>query len=460
MTKLSALTAAVALSLATACMVGPNYKRPRLTVPGQYRGLPPGPQPTGEQFGDRKWWTVFQDEALQNLIREALKNNYDLQIAASHILQAAANVGITRANQFPTVNGNGAIVNERSNFYPGAPTFGILGLQMSYLVDFWGQYRRATEAARAQLLATEYGQNVVRTTLVSDVADQYFLLRSYDSQLQYSNDTVATDQEILKLNTIQFQGGWSDMMNVYQAQVLVQTAQAQAIDLQRLIEQTENNISILLGKPPAPVPRGLDVTAQPLLPEVPAGLPSSLLERRPDIRQAEENLVAANANVGVAKANFFPQFALTGSFGSQSTSLSNFTAGPGTFWAVGLQGTQPLFQGGRISSQYRLAWAQRSEAELNYKKTVNQAFGDVSTSLTGYTQARLRRMKLEALTKTYSDAARLANVRFQGGVTSFLEVEYIQQQYFDSQLTLSQAWYAELQSYVSLYQSLGGGWQQ
>jgi len=454
MTNLKKFAVILLLLFACACKLGPNYTRPATTVPAEYRGLPPGPQPTGEQFGDMKWWAVFQDDALQNLIKAALKNNYDLRIAATRILQAQANLGITRANQYPQLNGTGAIVNERNNFYPSAPTFGILGLQLSYIVDFWGQFRRATEAAQAQLLGTEYGQNVVRTTLVASVADNYFLLRAYDSQLTYANDTVAVDREILRLNEIRFKGGEAAIMEVYQAQVLLQAAQAQAIDLQRLIEQTENNISVLLGENPGPIIRGLDVVAQRLLPEVPAGLPSALLERRPDVRVAEENLVAANANVGVAKANFFPQFTLT------SSALSAFTAGPGTFWSAGLQAAQPLFQGGRIRSQYRLAWAQRDEAELTYKKTVNQAFADVSNSLVGYAQARQYRMKLEEQTNTYSAAARLANVRFQGGVTSFLEVQYNEQQYFDSQLALSQAWYSELANYVALYQALGGGWQQ
>jgi multidrug efflux system outer membrane protein len=442
-----------------ACKVGPNYKRPATTVPDQYRGLPT-PQPAGEQFGDMKWWAVFQDEALQGLIKQALQNNYDLRIAAARVLQAQANVGITRANQYPTLNGTGGIVNERNSLYPNAPTFGSLGLQLNYIVDFWGQFRRATEAAQATLLSTEYGQNVVRTTLVSEVASNYFLLRAYDSQLKYASDTVTADNEILRLNNVRFKGGEASIMEVYQAEVLLQAAEAQAIDLKRLIEQTENNISILLGQNPGPIVRGLDVTAQPHMPEIPAGLPSALLERRPDVRSAEENLVAANANVGVAKANFFPQFSITGLFGSQSTALSTFVAGPGTFWSIGLQAAQPIFQGGRITSQYRLAWAQRDEAELTYKKTINQAFGDVSDSLVGYTQARLYRIKLEEQTKTYSEAAHLSTVRFNGGVTSFLEVQYNEQQYFNSQLSLSLAWYNELARYVTLYQALGGGWQQ
>ena len=459
MTKLKAFTAFLMLLGVCGCKVGPNYKRPATTVPDQYRGVPT-PQPSGEQFGDMKWWAVFQDEALQDLIKQALQNNYDLRIAASRVLQAQANVGITKANQYPTLNGTGGIVNERNAQYPSAPTFGSLGLQMSYIVDFWGQFRRATEAAQANLLSTEYGQNVVRTTLVSQVATDYFLLRAYDSQLKYANDTVVANGEILRLNNVRFKGGEASKMEVYQAEVLLQSSEAQAINLQQLIEQTENNISILLGQNPGPIVRGLEITAQPHMPEIPAGLPSALLERRPDVRSAEEQLVAANANVGVAKANFFPQFSLTGLFGSQSTALSTFVAGPGTFWAVGLQAAQPIFQGGRITSQYRLALAQRNDAELVYKKTVNQAFGDVSNGLVGYTQSRQYRMKIEEQTRSYSEAARLSTIRFNGGVTSFLEVQYNEQQYFNSQLALTEAWYTELANYVTLYQALGGGWQQ
>jgi len=461
MTRLKLSLAILVVLSAFACKVGPNYQRPATTVPAEYRGLPPTPPPAGEQFGDMKWWTVFQDEALQKLIKTALQNNYDIRIAAARIVEAQANVGITKANLYPWLSGSGSIINERNQFTtPNAPTYGSLGIQLSYIVDFWGQFRRETEAAQAQLLGSEYAQNVVRTTLVSSVASDYFLLRSYDYQLKYAQSTIKADEEILRLNNIRFKGGEASIMEVYQAEVLLQAAQAQEITLHGLIEQTENNISILLGENPGPVVRGLEVADQPHMPEVPAGLPSALLERRPDVRVAEENLVSANANVGVAKAAFFPQFSLTGLFGAQSIALSTFTAGPGTFWAAGLAVAQPLYQGGRIRSQYKLAWAQRDEAELLYKKTVNQAFGDVSNSLTGYTQARQYRIKIEEQTKSYSEAARLSNVRFQGGVTGFLEVQYNEQQYFTSQLQLSAAWYSELANYVALYQALGGGWQQ
>ena len=464
MTSLRTCTVFVLLLTLCACKVGPNYQRPPLTVPGDYRGIAPDastqPPSSAEPFAEMQWPAVFQDEVLQGLIKEALANNYDMRIAAARILQANASLGITRANQFPTVNGSAEVTNQRSAVYPGAPTFDTLGLQLDYIVDFWGQYRRATEAARATLLATQFGQSIVQTSLISSVASNYFLLRQFDFQLDYSKQTVEADTEILNLNNVKFKGGESAITDVYQAQVLVEQAEAEVITLKQSIAQAEDNISILLGRNPGPIPRDLSLTEQPHLPEVPAGLPSELLRRRPDVRRAEENLVAANANVGVAKAAFFPQISLTGAFGAQSVAITSFLQGPATFWSVGGQVVQPIFQGGRIRSGYRLAWAQRDEAELLYKQTVQQAFGDVSNSLVGYTQSRLYRMKLEEQTKTYKDMASLANVRFQGGVTSFLEVQYYEQQYFLSALSLAQAWYTELQNYAQLYQALGGGWQQ
>lgn len=457
MTRKKALSAVVLLVGLCACKVGPNYKRPMLSVPDQYRGAAPE-QAGGEQFGDMKWWAIFQDETLQALIKEALISNYDLRIAATHVLEANANLGITRANQLPSLNGSVGIADTQNQIYPNSTAFETAGLSLSYVVDFWGQYRRATEAARATLLATQYGQQVVQTTLISSVASDYFLLRQYDAQLTYSRDTVKADQEILKLNNIKFHGGESAITDVYQAQTLVEQSEAEVITLQQAIQQTENNISILLGRNPGPIARGLHLVDQPHLPEVPAGLPSALLRRRPDVRRDEENLVAANANVGVAKAAFFPQISLTGTVG-QSAAITNFIQGPATFWSIGAEALQPIYEGGRIRAGYRLAWAQRDEAELIYKQTVLQAFTDVSNSLVGYSQSRQYRMKLEEQTHTYKKMADLANVRFQGGVTSFLEVQYYEQQYFLSVLNLEQAWYVELQNYVQLYQALGGGWE-
>ena len=511
MTSTKTCAVVVLLLALPACKVGPNYQRPPLDVPGDYRGVAPevapektaapspletvppqaqpngapAPQPTqeapaptppqtpttsdssqaqpagqpGQPFGDLQWTAVYQDEALQALIKEALANNYDLRIAATRVLQAGANLGIVRANQLPSLEGNGSIAYQRNLQLPGAPTFGTLGLSASYLVDFWGQYRRATESARATLLATEFAREFVQISLIDSVATNYYLMLQYDDQLEYSKKTVTADQEILKLNQIKFHGGEAAIIEVYQAEVILQQAEAGVITYQQLAEQSENNLSILLGRNPGPIKRGLSLFDQPHPPEIPAGLPSDLIRRRPDVREAEQNLVAANANVGVAKAAFFPQFAITGQFGSLSNALNTFVAGPGTFWAIAGSGVQPIFEGGRIRSGYRLAWAQRDQAELQYKQTVQQAFGDVSNSLIGYEQARKYRMKIEEQTKTYGDLVRLANVRYQGGYTAFLEVQYNEQQYFQSALALSQAWYQELQFYAALYQALGGGWQ-
>jgi outer membrane protein, multidrug efflux system len=449
--------APILLLALSGCKVGPNYKRPTLDVPGQYRGLAPGLGAAGN-FAEMKWQSVFPDEALQGLIKEALTNNYDIRIAASRIVQAQASLGVTRSNQLPSLSGTFGVQNERSGATPGSPTFDTAGLQLSYLVDFWGQYRRATEAARADLLASEYARHLVETTLISSVALNYFQLRQLDSQLDFSQETVVSDQDSLRINTINYKGGEYAITDVYQAKLLVEQAEAEVITLKQAIEQTENQLSILLGRNPGSIPRGLNLIDEPHLDEVPAGLPSAILERRPDVRQAEELLVAANANVGVAKAAFFPQIPLTATFGAESTALTSFLQGPATFWTIGGQLAQPLYTGGRITSQYRLALAQRDQADLTYRQTVQQAFADVSNSLVGYRQSRLYRVKLQEQTATYKETSRLANVRFTGGATSFLEVLTTQQQYFTAELQTTQAWFAELENYVQLYQALGGGW--
>jgi outer membrane protein, multidrug efflux system len=447
--------------LMSGCKVGPNYRRPATTTPDQYRGLAPdlSGQPGTQPFAELNWETVFQDETLRALIKEALTNNYNMQIAASRIIQAQAIVGETRANQLPNLSGSGGVDYQRNAVVPNGPTINSIGIQLNYIVDFWGKYRRATEAARAQLLASTYARSVVQTTLISDVAIAYFQLRQFDYQLDFSQRNVIADQDVLRINTIKYKGGDSAISDVYQANLLLQQSEAQVILSEQSIAQAENQISILLGRNPGPITRGLALVDQPHLAVVPTGLPSALLERRPDVRQSEATLIAANANVGVAKAAFFPQLSLTGQFGAQSTALTSFLQGPATVWSLAGEVLQPLYAGGAIRSAYDLAWAQRSEAELTYKQTVQNAFGDVADSLVGYNQARLYRMKIEEQTNTYSETAHLANVRFMGGYTSFLEVLVTQQQYFTSELALAQAWNTELQNYVQLYQALGGGWQ-
>jgi multidrug efflux system outer membrane protein len=456
MTRWKLCVVGAALWLA-ACAVGPDYKRPPLEVPAAFRGAPEAVQRAA--FADLQWWWVLEDPVLQNLIKDALANNYDLRIAANHVLQAREQLGITRSSQLPSLGG--FVEAERQRVPPvlSDQTIYSGGVQLSWMLDFWGQFRRATEAARATLLSTEYAQNAIRISLIANVASAYFQLRAFDQELDASTRILQTNRETLRITTLSVNGGASPITDQLQATLLVQQAQAQITQLQQSIAQTENQLSLLLGENPRDIPRGMSVVEQPHLPEVPAGLPSLLLERRPDVREAEETLAAANANVGVAKAAFFPQIPLTASYGAASGSLGDFLKQSASAWSVAGEVVQPIFEGGKIRSAYRLAWAQRDAAELSYRQSVQQAFVDVSNSLVGYEKSRSLRLTLEQQTATYAETARLANDRYRGGSTSFLEVLTTQQQYFTSELQSSQAWFAELQNYVQLYQALGGGWR-
>jgi outer membrane protein, multidrug efflux system len=456
MSKWRFCVAGAALWLA-ACAVGPDYKRPALDVPSKFRGAPEVAQPA--TFADLQWWTVLEDPVLQRLIKDALANNYDLRIAANRVLQARDQLGITRSSQLPSLSGFVEAERERVPPVLSDQTIYSGGVQLSWVLDFWGQFRRATEAARATLLSTEYAQNTVRISLIADVASAYFQLRAFDQELDASTRILQTNRETLRITTLSVNGGASPITDQLQATLLVQQAQAQITQLEESIAQTENQLSVLLGENPRDIPRGMSLVEQPHLPEVPVGLPSQLLERRPDVRAAEEALAAANANVGVAKAAFFPQIPLTASYGAASTSLGDFLKQSASAWSVAGEAIQPIFEGGKIRSAYRLAWAQRDAAELTYRQSVLQAFADVANSLVGYEKSRSERLTLDEQTATYAETARLANDRYRGGSTSFLEVLTTQQQYFTSQLQSSQALFTELQNYVQLYQALGGGWQ-
>ena len=441
-----------------ACAVGPDYKRPALDVPPKFRDAPEATQ--GKAFADLQWWAVLEDPVLQSLIKDALANNYNLRIAANHVLQAREQLGIARASQVPSLSGSVEAQRQRAPPVPSDQTIYSGGLQLSWVLDFWGQFRRATEASRATLLATEYAQNAVRITLIANVASAYFQLRAFDQELDASTRILQTNRETLRITTLSVNGGASPITDQLQATLLVQQAQAQITQLEQAIAQTENQLSLLLGKNPGDIPRGMSLVAQPQLPEVPAGLPSQLLERRPDVCEAEQSLAAANANVGVAKAAFFPQIPLTASYGAASANLGDFLKQSANVWSVAGDVVQPIFEGGRVRSAYRLAWAQRDAAELVYRQSVQQAFADVANSLVGYQKSHALRLTLEEQTATYAETARLANDRYRGGSTSFLEVLTTQQQYVTSELQSSQAWFAELQNYVQLYQALGGGWQR
>jgi multidrug efflux system outer membrane protein len=456
------------LSLAfTGCTVGPRYKRPAVDVPVAHRGAEQANagKPDTASLADQKWWELFQDQQLQQLIHTALEQNYDVRIAAARILEAQAQLGITRSNGLPQVNASAAATTQRTPagaILPAATNGSAtqLSLSAAWDLDFWGRFRRATEAARANLLASEWAKQQVISTLVSNVATAYFQLRELDLELEISQQTLASRRDSLKLTQLLADHGATSLLDVRQAEQLVYTAAEQVPDLERRIRQQEDLISTLLGKNPGAVQRGLKLTEQPHMPQVPAGLPSSLLERRPDIRQAEEQLVAFNAQVGVAKAAYFPQITLTGDAGYQSLALTRLFDSPAGFFSLGGSLAQPLFAGGRIRSGVKLAEAQKEEAVLTYKKTIQQAFQDVADSLIAYQKDQEFRQQQQLLTTAAEDAAHLSDVRYKGGATSYLEVLTNQTNYFSAQLNLAQAQLNELNALVQLYRSLGGGWQQ
>jgi multidrug efflux system outer membrane protein len=415
-------------------------------------------------FGDQKWWDAFQDEALRDLIKTALKQNYDVRIAAARILEARAQLGITRADQLPSVAASASSVNERiaqSARIPSIETSAHqLSLSAAWELDFWGRYRRATESARASLLAQEWAQKAVISSLVSDLASAYFQLRELDLELEISRQTLGSRKDSLGLTQILADHGATSLLDVRQAEQLVFAAGASIPDLEQRIEQQENFISTLLGQNPQSIPRGRKLLDQPHPLEVPAGLPSSLLERRPDIRQAEQQLIAANAQIGVAKAAYFPQISLTADGGYQSSALTGLFAGPAGFWSIGGSAVQPVFEGGRIRNRVRFAEAQTQEATVFYERTIQQAFRDVSDALIAYRKSQEFRVQQEQLTRAADDAKNLSNMRYKGGATSYLEVLDSDTRYFSAQLTLAQAQLRELEALVQIYRSLGGGWQE
>jgi outer membrane protein, multidrug efflux system len=452
-------------TLLSGCMAGPNYKKPAAPTPAGYRGSPePRVPPDAASFGDQKWWDAFQDDALRDLIRASLQQNYDVRIAAARIFEARALLGITQADQLPEVSAGVSAINQRLPQSPGRPPIETSATQVSlsaaWELDFWGKYRRATESARASLLSEEWAQRQIVSSLVSDVAGAYFRLREQDLELEISRQTLASRTDSLRLTQVLADRGATSLLDVRQAEQLVFSAGASIADLEQRIEQQENFISVLVGRNPESVVRGRGLVDQPHPLEVPAGLPSSLLERRPDILQAEQQLVAANAQIGVAKAAYFPNISLTGMGGYQSSALSRLFAGPAGLWAFGASALQPVFEGGRIRNRIQFAEARTEEATLVYQRTVQQAFREVSDALVAFRKSQEVRNQQEQLTTAAEDATRLSNLRYRGGAASYLEVLDSETRSFAAQLALAQARLRELQSLVQIYRSLGGGWQQ
>ncbi len=450
----------------TGCMMGPKYKRPSVDVPQEYRA--PAPQQAGQasSLGNEQWWQVYQDPVLTQLIHTAIAQNYDVRIAAARVLEAQAQVGITRANQLPSASVGADLISEQNPkittlFPPYEVNGGELNLSVIWNLDFWGKYRRQTEAARAQLLATEWGQRAVISSLVANVATAYFQLRALDSELEISQRTLLSRQQSLKLTQVLESHGGASGLDVSQSEQLVYTASETIPDLERQIQQQENVLSILLGENPESIPRGRTLTEQPVPPQnIPAGLPSELLERRPDVRQAEEIMVAANAQIGVAKASFFPGLSLTGLGGLESNALHHFITQPSETWYGAFSVTQPVFQGGALTSGLRLARANWQEAVLSYQQTVQNALEQVSNALIASKKNREFREQQELLTGAAQQTDQLSEVLYKNGGASYLQVLTAETNYFAAELNLVQAQYNERLALVQLYQALGGGWQQ
>ena len=459
---------AAATALVTGCVVGPNYHRPDIQTPRAFRGADASASDVAS-LAEQKWFEVFQDPHLQEMIRTALVRNHDLRDAVVRVEAARAVLGITRADQFPTVDATAGVTVARTSASGTVPLpqgvdqtrmFGTVGVGLlSFEVDIWGRLRRATEAARADLLASDENRKAVVTTLVSDVASSYFSLLELDTQLEIAKRTLSVRQESLKLIVSRERGGLGTLLDVRQGEQLVHGAAQVIPDIERAIEQTENQISLLLGGSPGTVVRGQAITAQQPPPAVPAGLPSALLERRPDIRAAEQNLIAANARIGVAKAAYFPRISLTGLLGFQSDQLSSLFTGPTRMWQFVPQVTQPVFTAGRIQSTVRLATAQQESALIQYERSIQTAFREVSDALIQYQKEREIRATRELLVATLRDRARMSYVRYEGGIDTLLNALDADRDLFEAELGLALTRRNELLSLVQLYRALGGGWQ-
>jgi multidrug efflux system outer membrane protein len=458
----------LAVLTAIGCTVGPNYKRPQVAVPGGFRGQEAAQAPN-TSLGDAKWAELFGDARLNELIGTALNRNFDVRIAAERVEQARARFGITRADQFPFLDGQAQFVaNQQSTigsirFAPPGANLDVaytqVGAALSWELDLWGRLRRLTESARAQYLASEEARRGVVVSLVSDVTRNYFQLLELDQELDISRRTREAASESLRIVELRRKQGAASGLDVRQAEQLLYTATAQTEAVERAAAQTENGISFLLGTAPAPQARGkgLDEIAGPSTP--PAGLPSALLERRPDIRQAEQILIAANAEIGAARAQYFPRISLTAFGGGQSRALTEIATGPANILSISPTAVIPIFRAGQIRNQVRLTEAQQREMLVTYERTVQNALREVSDSLIGYDRTRRQREQQDQLVRALSDAVRLSTLRYKGGLDSYLQVLDAQRNLFSGELILAQLRLQERLSIVQLYRALGGGWQ-
>ena len=444
--------------LVVSCTLTPDYERPELEVPEEYVE----PRPSGESVANLDWWQLFQDEQLQLLIRTALQENKDLGIALSRIEESRLTVTAVRANQFPFLNLGGFFGREKQSreLFPGADAddrFRVTG-DLTYQVDLWGQYSRATEAARARLLATESAYRTVTISLVSQVANTYLLLRDLDERLVVSERTLKTRLDSLVIIQARFDKGTVPELDVYQAQIEVSVAETAIASFQRQIVQTQNALRILLGRNPGPVTRGDALASQMFPPAVPTGLPSELLQRRPDVVQAEANLMAATATVGVAEALRYPSISLTGSFGAESTDLSDLNSGDAETWGFGANLFAPIFNSGQLKAQAEAARERAKQAALVYEGTLQQSFREVEDALVSVRTYNVENNAQARRAFAARNAARLSRARYDGGVVDYLEVLDTERTLFNAELAQSETLQLYYNAIVRLYGALGGGW--
>ena len=450
----------------TGCAVGPNYKRPPIPVPDTYRGASV-PASTAS-LAETKWPDLFQDDALRQLITCGLEQNFDLIMAAERVQEARARFRIAFAEQVPSVSGGAQFLATRTSRVgsslgasPASMDFSYTqaGLGMSWELDLWGRLRRLTESARAQFVASEEARHGIAVSLIADLASHYYTLRERDLELEIAQATRNIAERNLQLVRLRHDHGAATGLDVHQAEQLVFVTTARISEAERDIAHQENALNFLLGRLPGSITRPNAVDDFGLPAAIPAGLPSALLERRPDIRQAEALLVSANAQIGAAKANYFPNISLTSLMGGQSRALSNLLSGPASFLSVVPVANLPLFTAGQVGAGVRLTEAQKREMAANYQKTVYNAFREVSDALVRYDRTRQQRKQQDLLVSALAETDRLSNLRYQGGLDSYLQVLDAQRNLFQGRLTLAQLRLQELLSLVELYRTLGGGWQ-
>ena len=456
--------------LLTGCAVGPNYKRPSAQTPPQFRQPAQTSAPTDQtSIADVNWADLFHDDTITFLVKRALEQSFDLKAATERVLEARAQLGVTKSQLFPQLSASGSYTAARDssvgafNIVPPGTNFSAsytqAGLNLSWELDLWGRLRRLTEAARAQYLAQQDARHAVVASLIANVITSYLDLRELDLELQIAHRTKDIADRGLAITRLRKARGLADGLDIRQAEELLYTATSQIPATERATAETENMLSILLGQYPGEIPRGKALVDFSEPPQLPAGLPSALLERRPDIQQAEQNLIAANAQIGAAKALFFPQISLTGFLGVQSRALSNLFTGNAREQQFGPGAILPIFTAGQLRNNLRLTEAQEREAVDNYRKTIQTAFQEVSDALSDYQKNREQRAQEQLLVDALQDAVRIATLRYRGGLDTYLQVLDAQRNQFSGELVLAQLRKNELLSIVQLYLALGGGWQ-